>query len=131
MQRDGFKCRVCEDGTETLNVHHAYYVKGRKCWNYPSFSMETLCTYCHNRRHYDAEQDAKRNNALPDDERLPDVSTWETELDWMLDGAPCNGDLWYIAAEIAQASRAIARPVLLKKIENFIASLRSTPEAAE
>ncbi len=41
MQRDGFECRDCSDGKETLNVHHAYYIPGRKPWEYPSWALST------------------------------------------------------------------------------------------
>lgn len=51
MNRDGFACRLCEDKGRTLNVHHAYYVKNRPCWDYPMFALETLCSKCHKDRH--------------------------------------------------------------------------------
>ncbi len=47
MERDGFACRNCKDGKSTLNVHHCYYEKGRKPWDYPDVSLLTLCEDCH------------------------------------------------------------------------------------
>lgn len=51
MERDEFTCRCCDDNESTLNVHHAYYVKGRDPWEYPCFSLTTLCKNCHENRH--------------------------------------------------------------------------------
>lgn len=47
MQRDGFACRECGDKTETLNVHHAFYVFGRAPWEYETETLRTLCETCH------------------------------------------------------------------------------------
>lgn len=47
MQRDKFRCRSCGDETTTLNVHHSYYVKGRKPWEYEDTELHTLCEPCH------------------------------------------------------------------------------------
>ena len=47
MERDGFQCRECGDKETTLNVHHSYYTKGAKPWEYPDESLHTLCETCH------------------------------------------------------------------------------------
>lgn len=47
MQRDDFTCLECGDRTTTLNVHHTYYAKGRKPWEYENESLRTLCETCH------------------------------------------------------------------------------------
>ena len=58
LGRDDFKCRECDnEENNTLNVHHAYYVKGRRCWEYPSFSLSTLCSKCHKDKHAPAEEE--------------------------------------------------------------------------
>jgi hypothetical protein len=51
MERDGFQCQECGDKTETLNVHHKRYVKGRKAWEYEADDLVTLCETCHESRH--------------------------------------------------------------------------------
>lgn len=54
MQRDNFTCAYCGKGLEsgvTLNVHHIYYVKNNKPWEYPNDSLITLCAECHERQH--------------------------------------------------------------------------------
>lgn len=34
-----------------LNIHHTYYVKGAKPWEYENDSLVTLCEDCHKKRH--------------------------------------------------------------------------------
>lgn len=34
MDRDFFRCCQCGSKEKTLNVHHQYYIKGRKPWEY-------------------------------------------------------------------------------------------------
>jgi len=55
MERDNFTCRSCgksdkDDGT-TLNVHHAFYIKGKKPWVYDEDMLTTWCQECHDKRH--------------------------------------------------------------------------------
>lgn len=50
MERDKFTCRSCGDTKSTLNVHHAYYEKGKMPWEYPDESLVTWCEECHDRR---------------------------------------------------------------------------------
>jgi hypothetical protein len=55
MERDDFTCKGCgasdkDEGT-TLNVHHAYYVKGKKPWEYDNSSLSTRCCKCHKIAH--------------------------------------------------------------------------------
>ncbi len=47
MQRDGFKCLECGDTGETLNVDHGFYEYGRAPWEYPEWSLRTLCQTHH------------------------------------------------------------------------------------
>jgi 5-methylcytosine-specific restriction endonuclease McrA len=34
MQRDEFTCTRCYESEKTLNVHHCYYLYGKKPWDY-------------------------------------------------------------------------------------------------
>jgi hypothetical protein len=43
MERDKFRCLVCGDTGTTLNVHHLFYESGLKPWEYPEWSLMTLC----------------------------------------------------------------------------------------
>lgn len=47
LDRDGFACRTCNATERTLHVHHMYYEKGLKPWEYPDESLRTLCEECH------------------------------------------------------------------------------------
>jgi hypothetical protein len=48
FERDGWRCRGCSSKTNTLAVHHLFYVKGRKPWEYDLADLMTLCEDCHN-----------------------------------------------------------------------------------
>lgn len=50
MQRDGYRCRRCGSRGK-LNVHHRWYVYGRKPWQYPDRCLITLCERCHRHVH--------------------------------------------------------------------------------
>ncbi len=47
MERDEFKCRLCGCSEKTLNVHHAFYEKGRDPWDYDERFLRTFCEECH------------------------------------------------------------------------------------
>jgi hypothetical protein len=49
MERDGFKCTTCDSKDKTLNVHHGYYEKNKKPWEYANETLHTLCEPCHER----------------------------------------------------------------------------------
>ena len=54
MSRDGFRCVKCLSETNTLTIHHFYYVSGRMPWEYPGGSMATMCRKCHFEGHEDS-----------------------------------------------------------------------------
>lgn len=45
MERDEWKCRVCGETKETLNVHHLQY--GKEPWDVPDDWLLTVCHRCH------------------------------------------------------------------------------------
>lgn len=51
MQRDEFQCSRCGDKESMLAVHHLFYISGRKPWQYPIWSLQTLCDPCHSGHH--------------------------------------------------------------------------------
>ncbi len=107
MQRDEFKCRDCRSATNTLAVHHSYYVTGRLPWEYPDFSLETLCEDCHTDRHDRENFRIIFDDDSPDEIRYNMAYEWETELDWIFGGDPSEqGRFWYLAGLMAQAVRA-------------------------
>jgi hypothetical protein len=54
MNLHDFACDACCDETETLHVHHLYYVTGREPWEYPDFALSVLCKTCHSNAHGEA-----------------------------------------------------------------------------
>ena len=55
MERDNFQCQMCGCENKSLNVHHFYYKKGVKPWQYSNEALITLCEDCHK-----IEEDEKR-----------------------------------------------------------------------
>lgn len=60
MQKDNFTCQICGDTKNTLHVHHLYYEKGNKIYDYPDKCLITLCENCHKNEH------DMQNNSLKD-----------------------------------------------------------------
>ena len=42
-----FRCQECHDDEVPLHVHHGYYEKGKKPWEYDTFTLHCLCEDCH------------------------------------------------------------------------------------
>lgn len=55
LQRDSFTCQnpACYSTTKELHVHHKYYIKGLKTWEYPDDCLKTLCFECHKKEQED------------------------------------------------------------------------------
>jgi hypothetical protein len=49
LERAGWACNDCSDAETTLHVHHVYYTKGKKPWEYPDSALIALCATCHER----------------------------------------------------------------------------------
>lgn len=47
LERDEWCCQKCSDTKQTLHIHHRYYTKGKKIWDYPNEAFITLCKDCH------------------------------------------------------------------------------------
>lgn len=47
MQRDGFACTQCGATDKTLHVHHHFYIRDRRPWEYAPECLSTLCELCH------------------------------------------------------------------------------------
>lgn len=47
LERDEFKCSECGSGENTLHVHHGYYERGKKPWEYDDGTLRALCEHCH------------------------------------------------------------------------------------
>lgn len=44
-----FSCQNCGTDDETLHIHHGYYEKGKKPWEYEDDTLHALCGTCHER----------------------------------------------------------------------------------
>lgn len=51
MSRANFECENCGDKERMLHVHHGYYEKDRKPWEYPNETLKCLCDNCHKEAH--------------------------------------------------------------------------------
>lgn len=51
LSRDNFTCQMCGEKETPLHVHHFYYKKNCKPWEYSDNAMVTLCERCHKREH--------------------------------------------------------------------------------
>lgn len=47
LERAGFACAKCGDKETTLHVHHGFYRKGAKPWEYDAADLHCLCEPCH------------------------------------------------------------------------------------
>lgn len=47
VKRSKNRCQICASGQKPLQVHHSYYLSGRKPWQYPDGSLVVLCLRCH------------------------------------------------------------------------------------
>ena len=90
MQRDEFKCTECGDEQSTLHVHHLYYVKNREAWDYPAFSLTTLCESCHSTAH----------PKLADDEEST-MSEWEAGISILAQDKNWPADFWRLGELLA------------------------------
>ena len=50
IKRDKHKCKNC-NSLDNLNVHHKYYVHGKRAWEYPNNALITLCQKCYEKWH--------------------------------------------------------------------------------
>lgn len=118
LQRDGWRCVACGDNGSQLSVHHAYYVTGRHCWEYPSFSLTSLCDDCHDDCH-DRESFRICGEEPPKYDML---SEWEHELDWIFGkNVEEQGRFFTISTLIAQAcDNGIDRGEIFERIESLL-----------
>jgi DNA-binding transcriptional ArsR family regulator len=57
FERDGWACQRCHATDHTLNVHHTYYARGKKPWEYPDTALLTLCEACHRKEHAEKDEE--------------------------------------------------------------------------
>lgn len=52
----GFKCEKCNCEENQLHVHHRFYLKNRKAWEYDNDVFQVLCYICHENEHKKEDQ---------------------------------------------------------------------------
>ena len=50
LSERGNKCEFC-GGTDVLQIHHTFYIRGKMPWEYDIKDMRVLCKKCHQRIH--------------------------------------------------------------------------------
>ena len=105
MEAAGFRCRWCEDETETLNVHHSYYEKGLEPWEYPNDSLHCLCESCHSARH-ELEARIARTMAVFDEPALLGIMGFVLGLRMLEYGPEAIADVPQTGDEFAGLARA-------------------------
>jgi hypothetical protein len=55
LQMADWRCESCCSSDEKLNVHHIFYVPGRKPWDYLPETTSVLCDECHEAAHDGAD----------------------------------------------------------------------------
>ena len=115
LERDGFKCTQCSDSEAELHVHHLYYSKARDPWNYPSFSLVTLCHSCH--------KGIECNDT--DDEGTWFGFEWETCVEGMTQCSPkpFTNELWDLSKAI---HFAVERGVDYSELMKYLTDLAET-----
>jgi len=85
LERDGYRCAVCRTG-KNLQVHHMYYLAGKKAWEYNDSALTTLCDACHKKEHQKQIGRLKPNRLDEALERLVIVASGV--CDWCLKQFP-------------------------------------------
>jgi len=121
LERDGFKCLNCGDSERTLHVHHSYYCKNRHPWDYPSWSLRTLCCDCHEEESLWTYEKRAEFFDIPLRE-MSMMSEMERAVDFAFSESELEGDFFYLMANIAEARKH--NPKCLILLENFLIEMR-------
>jgi hypothetical protein len=79
MQRDLWMCAICCDPSKMLAVHHRYYIKGREPWEYPNWSLKTLCPSCHECDHESIDYERHSGFEIPGIDHFEELITRLTD----------------------------------------------------
>lgn len=52
LERDDYTCVQCQETEKELQVHHGYYGRNMKPWDYPEETLWSLCDDCHKRNQH-------------------------------------------------------------------------------
>lgn len=73
LERAEFTCERCGAQDKTLHVHHGYYGKGKKPWEYEDDTLHVLCGECHE------TEETKRDELY---RRLAALAPGESDMVW-------------------------------------------------
>ena len=126
MKRDGFSCVECQESNTTLAVHHRYYISGRMPWEYPDWSLKTLCKDCHKLDH---DMDVARE----EDSNLPHEDQFETIMEFLCGGGSNSDEslVWCIAAQISMMRLKLGASEGLNQVLKALKSLRKKIDQEE
>ena len=123
MQRDDFRCVHCCSESEMLSVHHRYYIAGRMPWEYPNWSLKTLCKVCHQASH---EMTERRDEGS----MIPNEDSFETIMDFL--GAGVDIDewkAWDMCGELSLLVKKIGRDEAFSMVQSYIKTLANNSES--
>ena len=60
----GFKCENCANEEKQLHVHHRFYLKGRKAWEYDNDVLQVLCETCHENEHKKPKENENQSEII-------------------------------------------------------------------
>lgn len=75
----GFKCELCKNEEQELHVHHRFYIKGRKPWEYDNDVFQVLCSDCHEKEHSKNNKESIPSKLKPIIKTLDNFSIGELE----------------------------------------------------
>jgi len=64
MERDDWECRLCGDGSTTLNIHHLSYHGDP--WDSPDDELICICEHCHSEVEQLKDDDSFKNHSALD-----------------------------------------------------------------
>ncbi len=47
LTRDNWTCQLCKDKDTQFHIHHQFYLKDKKAWEYEDADLITYCKHCH------------------------------------------------------------------------------------
>jgi 5-methylcytosine-specific restriction endonuclease McrA len=82
LERDLYTCQHCNNKEKTLHVHHFYYEKILKIWEYPDDALITYCNVCHDEWHKIKSEIDKRLRIDP--EGLSEINKLVRMTSWLV-----------------------------------------------
>lgn len=78
LSRDKFTCTKC-GCKKKLQVHHKFYINGKKAWEYKNKALVTLCSECHKKEHNITTIEKPKIKVVRTSKRTPNLSKKQKE----------------------------------------------------